>query len=149
MRKGFTLIELIFVIVIIGLLSAIAVPKFLNLKQNAEGKAVVAATTNIVQQAAEVAVNYRDLDENTSFTLKDIVSVSGSKWKWSSDENSVYYETKKDGNDVNVSIVTLHSINPGKIEYKIDCTQFEDTKTQEVCKNALGGDESVDVNVSF
>jgi prepilin-type N-terminal cleavage/methylation domain-containing protein len=149
MRKGFTLIELIFVIVIIGLLSAIAVPKFLNLKQNAEGKAVVAATTNIVQQAAEVAVNYRDLEENTSFNLKDIVSVSGSKWRWSDDGNTTFYQSKENGTDVNISVITLHSVSPGKIEYQIDCTKFADTTTQEVCKNALGGEDSVDVNVSF
>jgi hypothetical protein len=93
-------------------------------------------------------VNYRDLEENTSFTLKDIVSVSGGKWKWSEDDNTVYYETKNAGADVNVSIVTLHSISPGIIEYSIDCTKFEPT-TQDVCKNALGGEDNVDVNISF
>ncbi len=50
--KAFTLIELIFVIVIIGVLSAFAVPKFANLKDNAKISAEL-ATASSVQTALE------------------------------------------------------------------------------------------------
>jgi MSHA pilin protein MshA len=51
-HKGFTLIELIITIVIIGVLAAVAIPKFLNLSNDAEkgvaagvGAALASATT--------------------------------------------------------------------------------------------------------
>lgn len=51
-RKGFTLIELMIVIVIIGVLSTIAIPNFLRMRNNAkEAKAKSAAHT--VQLVAE------------------------------------------------------------------------------------------------
>ena len=41
MRKGFTMIELVFVIVIIGILSAVAIPKFLETVHQAHDTSVV------------------------------------------------------------------------------------------------------------
>ena len=60
MKQAFTLLELIFVIVIIGVLSAVAVPKFKDLKQSAVANAVVSNITSGAQSAASAAVDMRD-----------------------------------------------------------------------------------------
>ncbi|WP_298692383.1 type II secretion system protein [uncultured Sulfuricurvum sp.] len=52
MRTAFTLVELIFVIVIIGVLSAVAIPKFANLTDNSKSASEL-ATASSVQSALD------------------------------------------------------------------------------------------------
>ena len=53
MKKAFTLIELIFVIVIIGLLASVAVPRFLTVEQNAKLKPAITVSREIVRKWVE------------------------------------------------------------------------------------------------
>ena len=57
--RGFTLVELLIVVVIIGLLSAIAIPKFANTKS----KAVVSAMRSDLRNLASVQETYWTLNQ--------------------------------------------------------------------------------------
>lgn len=62
-QRGFTLIELVMVIVIIGLLSAVAIPKFVDLGSDAR-TAAVAGVSGALSSAA--AVNYASRKANSA-----------------------------------------------------------------------------------
>lgn len=64
-RKGFTLIEMVIVITIIGILSSIAVTKYSSIQENAKKNADYATAANLAT-AAMIAISDGETDVTTS-----------------------------------------------------------------------------------
>ncbi len=65
-KKGFTLVELLVVIVIIGILSIIVVPSVMNINKNVNNRLYEEKTENIVSAAVLYANNHEELFNGTT-----------------------------------------------------------------------------------
>lgn len=119
MKNGFTLIELIFAIVIIGVLSAVAVPKFASLKDNAEVSNMVKAVAQIQENGRSAYLNETELNgiAPADLNLSNMFDFRGNGWTGTGTDGDPSVYTADNGDTM-----TITYVNPGTVTIAITGT---------------------------
>jgi len=164
MKKSFTLIELIFVVVIIGLLASFAIPKFTNLTTNAKKSAFKSVITSVQNAIDNIHSQWVVND--------DFVWIGADGVDHQNDFNNTTGYPKKldDGNNTNklfsyvlkVPVLSCGAKNSGcfeeyndtKYEYKFSSSkilkfEYNQTNGLIVCDDGVGISKSECENILF
>ena len=132
MKKGFTMIELIFVIVILGILASVAIPRLAATRTDAE----------IATTVANLRILLSDL--NSYYVVKGEFPQGSNGVKWSEITN-VYLEQAVNGNGylmvggekcIEVSVSNRTDVLPAYITF----IKYPTNKDKGVCKEVLEAD---------
>jgi len=99
MKKGFTLIELIFVIVILGILGAVAIPKMMATRDDAKANALLQEITRVPKDVQLYVMSTGKTDNNftkMSDTIRQMISKNPNSWEIRTGNAAAVFMTKGD-----------------------------------------------------
>jgi prepilin-type N-terminal cleavage/methylation domain-containing protein len=111
MKKSFTMIELIFVIVILGILAAVAIPKLMSTRDDATTASLTTQIKSATQEmigyytAQGGEINFSKIKENkgSQIVLNELISRN---WVKIEDDNTSYFFSNRDNNTTCITYKT-------------------------------------------
>ena len=101
-RKGFTLVEILIVVIILGILAAIVIPQFTNASEDARKSSLTSQLQTIRSQLELYKLQHRDAWPTTDGTA------DASKWDW----NLMVNKTNENGGNTNANLGPYLQSNP-------------------------------------
>ena len=131
MKKSFTMIELIFVIVILGILAAVAIPKLAATRDDAETAKLTAQAQDAMKemigyytsQGGEINFSKIEKDESSQIVLNELIHHG---WVEVKDDNTSYFYSDKE----NKTICVTYKTDGQKIE-----VDTNDSNNETLCED--------------
>ena len=133
MKKAFTMIELIFVIVILGILASVAVPRLAGTKADAEESAAVANLRTLISDANTYYVATGDISDTTTWSQITNVPLKDAATKKASEAGASIKVGGKDCIDVQFVAEDTDTKAPAHIKF----TKNSSNSSEGVCKKVL------------
>ena len=120
-EEGFSLVELVVVIAVLAILSAVAIPAFVGVQANARASAVKNGLVNGVKECVVRKADFKSTDFTDAASFKDPDAFEGYTMKQEPDEGDTCYAAfaeADDEDDANFTIV----MNPNTGDVSRTCT---------------------------
>lgn len=126
-KTAFTMIELVFVIVILGVLSAVAIPKLTASRDDAKQSAILADYKNIISSISASAMASGNMDDLTS-----VYSVGGNILSVTSDKLGVGDPSGSGLKCATIDVSSGKDINVTIDNTTLNCKLFDREANQEI-----------------